>query len=209
MPCAPAEDLMALRMGVHQRWQTKRGFPGRRRIIDWMVLDANLTWFPDKGRDNYGTPFGLLDYQYRWHIGDRLTLLSDGVFDFFDDGQQVITLGGYLTRPPRGSFYLGVSLIEGPISHQILSLSYTYWMSPKWVSSFGMSVDFGMDGNIGQNFSITRIGESLLISAGFNVDEARDNVGISFVVEPRFLPKGRLGTIAGARIPVAGSRGLE
>jgi len=204
-----AEDLMALRMGVRQRWQTKRGFAGERRIIDWIVLDTNLTWFPDEARDNFGTSFGLLDYQFRWHLGDRLTMVSDGLFDFFNDGQQVLTLGGYLTRPPRGSLYLGMSLIEGPISHQVLSLSYTYWMSPKWISSFGMTVDFGADGNIGQNFSITRIGESLLVSAGFNVDEARDNVGVNLVVEPRFLPKGRLGNIAGARIPVAGSRGLE
>lgn len=204
-----AEDLLALRMGVRQRWQTKRGFPGQQRIIDWVVLDTHLTWFPDAPRDNFGASLGLLDYQFRWHLGDRLTLLSDGIFDFFDNGQQVLSVGSYLTRPPRGSFYLGINLIEGPISHQILSLSYSYWMSPKWISSFGMSVDFGADGNIGQNFSLTRIGESLLLSAGFNVDEARDNVGFSLVVEPRFLPKGRLGTIAGARIPVAGSRGLE
>jgi hypothetical protein len=88
-------------------------------------------------------------------------------------------------------------------------MSYSYWMSPKWVSTFGMSVDFGQDGNLGQNFQITRIGESLLVSAGFNVDPTRNNVGVSLVVEPRFLPKGRLGSITGARIPPAGAFGLE
>jgi hypothetical protein len=72
-----------------------------------------------------------------------------------------------------------------------------------------MSVDLRGDGNIGQNFGLLRIGESLLISAGLNVDAARDNVGVSLAVEPRFLPKGRLGRVGGARIPVAGAYGLE
>ncbi|MHC4176772.1 MAG: organic solvent tolerance protein OstA, partial [Planctomycetota bacterium] len=204
-----ADDLMALRMGVRQRWQTKRGMPGNRRIIDWIVLDSNVTWFPDETRDNFGTVLGLLDYDFRWHVGDRLTLVSDGIFDFFADGQQVITVGGFLTRPPRGSLYLGLRLLQGPISHQILSISYSYWMSPKWLSWFGTSVDLGGEGNIGQTFGITRIGESFLVSAGFSVDAARDNVGVNFQVEPRFLPKGRLSRVGGARIPVAGAFGLE
>jgi hypothetical protein len=204
-----ADDLMALRMGARQRWQTKRGMPGRRRIIDWIVLDTNVTWFPEGGRDNFGASLGLLDFDFRWHVGDRLTLVSDGIFDFFDDGQRLITFGGFLTRPPRGSLYLGMQLLEGPISHQILSLSYSYWMSPKWLSWFGTSVDLGGEGNLGQTFGITRIGESLLISAGFTVDAARDNVGVNFAVEPRFLPKGRLSHVGGAAIPVAGAYGLE
>jgi hypothetical protein len=82
-------------------------------------------------------------------------------------------------------------------------------MSPKWVSSFGTSFDLGNDGNIGQRLTITRIGESLLVSAGFNVDASRGNVGAMLSVEPRFLPKTRLGQAGGVRIPVAGAYGLE
>lgn len=204
-----AGDLTALRMGVRQRWQTKRGMPGQRRIIDWIVLDANLTCFPDEDRDNFGQAAGLLDYDFRWHVGDRLTLVSDGLFDFFADGQQLFTIGGFLMRPPRGSLYLGLRVLEGPIDNRVLSFSYSYHMSPKWVSSFGTSVDLAEDGNIGQRFSITRIGESLLISAGVTVDAVRDNVGVQLAIEPRFLPKSRLGRVGGARIPVAGAYGLE
>jgi len=204
-----ADDLAAMRLGMRHRWQTKRGMPGSRRIIDWIVLDASATWFPDGSRDDFGKALGLLDYDFRWHVGDRLTLLSDGIFDFFTNGQQVVTFGGFLSRPPRGSLYLGLRILEGPIDSKVLTLSYSYWMSPKWISSFGTSVDLAGDGNIGQNFQITRIGESLLISAGFTVDAARDNVGVKLAIEPRFLPKGRLGRVGGAQIPVAGTFGLE
>jgi hypothetical protein len=203
-----ADDMTTLRMGVHQRWQTKRGTPGHQRIIDWITLDSNITWFPNEDND-FSKAFGLLDYYAMWHVGDRLTLVSDGIFDFFSSGQQIITMGGFLTRPPRGSLYLGMRLLEGPINSQILAMSYNYWMSPKWVSSFGMSVDLGQDGNLGQNLHITRIGESLLVSAGVTVDVARNNVGANFVVEPRFMPRNRLNRSGGVYIPPAGAFGLE
>ena len=138
-----ADDLMAVRLGAEQRWQTKRGPPDNRHIIDWITLDTNITFFPNANRDNFGQTAGLFDYDFRWHVGDRLTLVSDGIFDFFDQGQKIVTVGGFLTRPPRGSLYVGFRILEGPIDSKVLALSYTYWMSPKWVSSFGTSIDFG------------------------------------------------------------------
>lgn len=204
-----ADDLMVFRMGANQRWQTKRGPPNNLKIIDWITFDTNLSVFPEPSRDDYGQTFGLLDYNFNWHVGDRLTFVSDGIFDFFDQGQRIVSVGGFLNRPPRGSLYAGLRILEGPIHGKILTLSYTYWMSPKWVSTFGTSFDLGKQGNLGQNFSITRVGESFLISAGFNVDRSRDSVGVALAIEPRFLPKSRLGSIGGAQIPPSGAFGLE
>ena len=204
-----ADDLMAVRLGAHQRWQTKRGRPDDRHIIDWMTLDTDMTFYPEANRDNSGTPLGLFDYNYTWHVGDRLTLVSEGIFDFFDEGQKVVTIGGYLGRPPRGSMYAGFTVLEGPIDSKVLTLSYTYLMSPKWASSYGTSIDFGAQRSYAQNFSITRIGESLLINFVFTVDPARDSIGVGLVIEPRFLPKTRLGNMGGAQIPPAGAFGVE
>jgi hypothetical protein len=204
-----ADDLMAARLGVKQRWQTKRGPPANRRIIDWVTLDTNMTFFPKDSRDDFGQPLGLLDYDFIWHVGDRLTFVSDGIFDFFDEGQKLVTVGGFLNRPPRGSLYAGFRILDGPIHNRILSLSYSYWMSPKWISAFGTSIDLTNNGNIGQNFTITRIGESFLISLGFNVDAARKSTGVGLAIEPRFLPQRRLGAPGGAQIPPAGTYGLD
>ena len=67
----------------------------------------------------------------------------------------------------------------------------------------------GGDGNIGQRFAVTRVGESLLFSAGLNVDASRGNVGLQISLEPRFLPRPRLGKADGAQISPAGALGLE
>jgi hypothetical protein len=204
-----ADNLTALRAGVHQRWQTKRGFPENMHIIDWIELDTNVTLFPNPDRDNFGAVAGLFDYNFRWHVGDRLTLVSEGVFDFFDQGSSVASVGAYLTRPPRGSIYAGFRLLDGPIHNDIFIFSYSYLMSPKWISTFGLTVDLADTHNVGNFMRITRVGESLLVSAGFNVDPTRNTTGVSVMVEPRFLPKTQLGQVGGARIPAAGAYGLE
>lgn len=203
------DDLTALRFGALQRWQTKRGMPGRRRVIDWLTLDAGAVYFPRPERDNFGEDFGLLNYNFRWHIGDRLTVLSDGLFDFFDDGAQIASVGATLSRPPRGSAFLGFRSIRGPVESDVLTASYSYLMSPKWISTLGTQYDFAGNRNIGQFLTVTRIGESFLISLGFNLDANKDNTGVNLAIEPRFLPQGRLGRAGGARVPPAGLYGLE
>jgi hypothetical protein len=204
-----ADDLAELRLGINQRWQTKRGLPGQQRIIDWIVLDVQAVLFPDADRDNFGSAIGLVDYDFQWHLGDRLTLLSDGFFDGYDQGLRQATIGALISRPEYGNVYLGFRSTEGPISSNIATGSLSYRMSEKWIATAGASWDFGATGNIGQNFALTRVGESFLIRVGFNFDASRDNIGASIGIEPRFLPTARLGRVGGVQIPPAGALGLE
>lgn len=203
-----ADDLMALRLGMRHRWQTKRGLPGQRRIVDWIVFDTNAVVFPDPDRDNFGAAVGLVDYDFRWHVGDRLTLVSSGMFDFFHDGAQVITVGGHIQRPPRGRLYLGLRLLEGPFRSHVVLSSFSYQMSPKWIGTASASVDLTGE-NIGQSLSVTRIGESLLVKFGVSLDAVRGDTGVFFAIEPRFVPKSRVTGAAGQQIETAGLHGLE
>ncbi len=204
-----ADDLMAVRTGMRHRWQTKRGGPGRQHIVDWLTIDSNITYFPDANRDNFGQDFGLFDYDLRWHLGDRFTVVSDGAADFFGGGLRTIAGGVIINRPTRGNVYLGARSIGGPIESNALLASYSYRLSPKWISSAGISVDFSETGNIGQSISTTRIGESLLVTAGINSNTGQDNFGFQFMVEPRFLPKLNLTSRTGIEVPPAGAFGLE
>jgi hypothetical protein len=203
-----ADDLTVVKAGIRQRWQTKRGFPGQQRIIDWIVFDVEGSFFPNADRDNFGEDVGLLNYDFRWHVGNRLTLLSDGFADLFHDGLRTVAVGGMLSRPLRGDVYIGYRYIDGPFSSSILSASLSYRMSEKWILNGGGVIGFGPTGNIGETLSLTRIGESVLCRVGLNVDHSRDNVGITFSIEPRFLAGG-LGRVGGVPIPPVGAFGLE
>jgi hypothetical protein len=204
-----ADDLTLAKFALRQRWQTKRGLPGQERTVDWIVLDVEGFFFPKADENNFGQEWGLFDYDFRWHVGDRLTLLSDGFADFFGQGLRTFTTGALITRPERGSVYAGYRSIEGPISSNILLGSVSYRMSEKWILTGGASFDFGRTGNIGQTVQMTRVGESALIRVGFNYDASRDNFGLNFAIEPRFLSSSQLGRVGGVQIPPAGARGLE
>jgi hypothetical protein len=204
-----ADDLQQFRVGMHQRWQTKRGLPGRERIADLLRFDVDLLVFPDADRDNFGETVGPLVYDTQYNIGDRVTLLSDGYIDFFDTGLRSLNAGFRTSRPGVGDIYVGLLSLEGPISSTVLNSTLNYRMNEKWITTAGTTYDFGPTGNVGQSLALTRIGESLLLRLGIVVDAGRDNVGLGFAIEPRFWPRPRLGRIGGQLIPPPGVEGLE
>lgn len=203
------DDLMALRMGMRHRLQTKRGPVGNQHIVDWFAFDMNATLFPDPNRDNFGQEVGLIDYDMRWNIGDRFSIVSDGFADVFGDGLKTVSGGVVLNRPTRGNAYFGVRSITGPITSNVVMGSYSYRLSEKWLTTASAAYDFDSGGDIGETMTVTRIGESMLMTVGFNVDHSKNSVGVNFMLEPRFLPNLRVTKTTGIDIPPAGAMGLE
>jgi len=218
-PISGPNDIQAsidtLNFGIHQRLQTKRGPEGRRRIVDWMTLDASTTYFPQAERDNMGKPWGQTMYNYQWFLGDRTSIISTGWFDYWDlrggtpqdnylvgavnpQGLNVITTGISLSRPPRGSVFIGYSVIDSAmIRTSALNTSINYWLSPKWYGTFSNSYDFGNQVPLGSMFSFTRIGADYLFSLGLSVDPQRGATQFAFQISPRLAPTLRLGSGTG------------
>jgi hypothetical protein len=207
--------MQTVNFGLRQRLQTKRGPEGRRRIIDWMVLDLNTTFYPNASRDNFGKPFGQNTYNYEWFIGDRTSIISYGWFEFWNIGGKpylpanpiqkndpfgldVISTGLSITRPPRGNIYILYSVINsGPIATSALNLSYGYWFSPKWYASFQTSYDFGNKIPLGSTVAVTKIGADFLTSIGVTIDPQRQAYTFGFEFSPRLSPTTRLGSGGG------------
>ena len=177
--------------------------------MDLFHLDLDLLVFPDSDRDNFGESFGPATYDMRYQVGDRVSLLSDGYFDFFDGGLRSISAGVRSTRPGLGDVYFGLLSLEGPISSTVFRSSLDYRLNEKWIISNAMSYDFSSTGNVSQSAGLTRIGESLLFRLGITYDKGRDNVGVGFTIEPRFWPRPKLGRVGGQLIPPPGVEGFE
>ncbi|MEM1228853.1 MAG: organic solvent tolerance protein OstA [Planctomycetota bacterium] len=203
------DDLQQLRLGMKNRFQTKRGLPGRERIVDLFRFDVETILFMDADRDNFGETIGPTTYDAQYDLGDRVTLLSDGYIDFIDEGLRSISAGVRTSRPGLGDFYVGLLSLEGPISSTVLRASLDYRLNEKWIAEAGTTYDFGEVGAVGHSLALTRIGESFLFQLGARVDEGRDNTSFGFLVEPRFLPSPRLGRLGGQLIPPPGIEGLE
>ena len=187
---APYNELVdnqqVLRLNWHQRLQTKVGPPDQQRIKDWMTLDLGASIFPDANRDNFGQTFGLFSSRYAWNVGDRTSIVASSMYDFFQDGQQLWSVGVLNQRSLRGSLYVGVRQVKGAtLDSQIATATYSYVMSPKWISSATTAYDIGEGMSRGQGLTITRVGEWLLFHLGANYDVSKNNVGLGFFVEPR------------------------
>jgi hypothetical protein len=110
----------------------------------------------------------------------------------------IITTGVSLSRPPRGTVFLGYSVINtGTIQTSALNSSISYWLSPKWYGTFSNSYDFGNKVPLGTMVSFTRIGADYLFSIGLSVDPQRGSVMPSLQISPRLSPMLRLGSAVG------------
>ncbi len=181
-----ADDLTLLRFGMKNRWQTKRGQSGNRRIIDWITLDTHVNIYPEN-KQNFGETLGLIDYDFRWHVGDRVAILSSGLYDVFSNGQKITRLGALTERPGRGSLYLGIDQLEGFFTATYLNLNIEYTMNEKYSLRYGTSYDLSAGESSGHALSITRTGESFAFSLGTSYDPSRDNLGVNLSIHPVFL----------------------
>ena len=215
-PITQTTDIQAtietLHLGIHQRLQTKRGPEGKRRIIDYLILDLDTTYFPNARRDNFGTPFGQNTYNLEWYIGDRTSIVSYGWFEFFNIGGQplfkvinkdklnpnglsIITSGINLNRPPRGNIFIGYSVIDtGLVQTSALLSSYSYWMSPKWYTTFSSSYDFANQILLSSTAAVTRVGRDYLTTIGLSVIPLQHSYMFAFEISPRLSPSIGLGS---------------
>lgn len=180
------DNQQVLRLGLRQRWQTKDGPVERQRIRDWMTLDLEASIFPNANRDNFGDTFGLLTGRYMWQVGERTQFLANAVVDPFNQGQRVWNAGILTQRGQRGSLYLGFRQVEAlPVFSQLITGSYSYRMTEKWISTFGASFDVAEGLDRGQSLTITRVGEYMLFHLGTGYDRSRNVYSMNFMVEPR------------------------
>jgi hypothetical protein len=183
------DDQEVVRLALRQRLQTKFGPPDKQRIRDWMTLDLEASYFPDPGRDNFGVPWGLLTARYAWNMSQRTSLLANAVYDYFPNAPQMWNVGVLSQRSERGSVYLGLQAIKvgdgSQLDSDIVTASYSYQMSSKWISTMGTAYDLGEHRNAGQSFTITRVGLDFLIHVAGSYDVSTGDVSFAVAIEPR------------------------
>ncbi|MDR1485552.1 MAG: hypothetical protein LBT09_12105 [Planctomycetaceae bacterium] len=184
-----ADDLTLARFGMTHRWQTKRGPVGKRHIVDWITFATHLNYYPDESQ-NFGESVGLIDYDFMWHVGDRFSIFSSGLYDVFDDGQEITRIGGVWNRPARGNITIMYDRLYGSaIKRDYLTLQVGYTMNEKYAVSYSTSYDITKNpwSNVGHNFIFTRTGESFRLMVGAVYSESLSEWSFTFGIEPVFM----------------------
>ncbi|MBI1917283.1 MAG: hypothetical protein HYS12_21495, partial [Planctomycetes bacterium] len=186
------DELEVLELDIRQRLQTKRGFPGREHIVDWMTLDVSASVFPASNRDNFGRTFSFLEYDYTWNIGDRTALVSTAFFDPFNHGPAEYTVGTFLNRTDKTNFYLGYRQLD-PLRSKAVTASANYLFSPKYATTISSSYDFGTSQALSNTFIFTRMGTDVNVSLGFTYNALQNNFGVLFEIVPNLVSMNRRG----------------
>ena len=103
---------------------------------------------------------------------------------------RVFTIGGFLSRPDRTSFYLGFREID-PINSKAVTGSVTYILSPEYALTASSTYDFGNSGALSNSVLFTRMGKDLQVTVGFNFNALTDSFGAVFEIVPNLLPANR------------------
>jgi hypothetical protein len=180
------DDMEVVQLGIDQRWQTKRGFPGKQHIIDWMTLNLSMSLFPRADRDNFGEVAAFLEYDWTWNIGDRTSIVSSGWVDPIDQGPRLFNIGLSLNRPDNSSLYLGYRQID-PLQSRAVIGSISYALSEKYAVTAAASYDFGVENQV-TSLVLTRRGKDLRVSLGLTYNSILDSFGLVFEVLPNLVP---------------------
>jgi hypothetical protein len=188
------DSIDVLQLGINQRWQTKRGFPGSEHVVDWMTLNVGVSIFPQANRDNYGHTFGIVEYDWVWNIGDRTALTSSGWFDPFSGGARVFDVGGVIGRPDTTALYLGYRQID-PLNSKAIVASVVYPLSAKYAVSASTVWDFGNHISTYSLF-LSRMGTDLMVSFGLSYNSTVNTFGVAFEIMPNIArPIGHTATV--------------
>ena len=183
------DDMDVFQFDVMQRWQTHRGYPEQQHIVDWMTLDLSGSFFPQPNRDNFGSNFAFLQYNWTWNIGDRTALESTAWVDPINNGPRVFTVGAYLNRPDRTNFYLGYREID-PVNSKAVTAAISYIFSPKYSIKASSTYDFGTGQSLSNSLVLMRVGTDLQISIGITYNALQNNFGATIEILPNIIAQG-------------------
>lgn len=188
------DDMQAVQLELHQRWQTKRGPSGNDHTVDVMSLDLGGTLFPNAKRDNFGQSYGLLDYNWTWNIGDRTAITSSGWYDPFNFGTKYFNIGVFFNRPDGSNFYFGYRHTD-PIGSRVLVAVLGYQFSKKYSVSVQNVIDLSGNFVQGTTVAFNRTGTDMTMSLGLSYNSFQNNFGVQFLIVPNAALFGRNGQV--------------
>jgi hypothetical protein len=188
------DDMHAVQLGLHQRWQTKRGPSGNDHTADVMTLDVTGTYFLNPNRDNVGKDVGLLEYNWVWNAGDRVAFTSTGWLDPHPQGTRYLNVGAYYTRPDGSNVFLNYRQTD-PLGSKVFIVGLGYRFTPKYSVVLASSVDTSLNFSQGTSVAFVRTGTDLTMSLGLTYNSFQNNLGFQFLIVPNAGLSGRRGSV--------------
>ncbi len=192
-------------LGVRQRWQTKRGAGDNRRVVDVFTHDLELGVFNDaesdettNGYTSFARPENSISHNYVnsstiWRINDRTSLLSETNYDLNDGQVDVLNLSLAVERTPRFSYLIGYRFIDQSESN-LLGFDMNYRLTEKYTVALRELFDLDRGRTLDFTLAFIRKFPRWYGAISFELDQAKDDFGVSVSLWPEGLPQAALGS---------------
>lgn len=199
------DEIDGVSVGVRQRWQTKRGGPGRERIVDVITWDVELGLFNDAESDEYSNGFtsytrpensisrNYVNSSLIYRVNDTTELLSELNYDLNDGKVDTFAITYGVERTPRLSYLLGYRYV-GDGDSSLLAAGLNYRISEKYIMAVREEFDLDRGQTAQFDIGVIRKFPRWYVSVVFAVDEIDDDFGISVSAWPEGLPTAAIGS---------------
>jgi len=199
------DDFSGASFAIRQRWQTRRGGPGRWRTVDWITLDVEAGAFADAPRDELPTGYVFsarpensiarnhVRANASYRVSDTTAILADANWDLNDDNMDRFGLSYAVERTPRFSYFLGYRRIHETDSN-LLGFGANYQINSK--HTLALREYFDLERGSTETFDLTIIRRfpRWYAALTLGLDEIEDTMHISLAVWPEGVPEAALGS---------------
>ena len=211
-------DIQAVQLAMHQRWQTMRGGPGNWRSVDFLTWNTEGNFYANKPADaalepnNFrgmffpsapetSVPRNSINTDLTWRASDSTAFLGDAQYNL--DKKTLATMSGGVAvqRGDRMNWYVGNRYIQA-LDSNILSFLVNYDLSTRYTLGFGQSYDYGAGQNVTSNVSVLRHFDVFYMVFSVRYDDSTGERGLYVGLRPNYMAPG-----AGSNIIPSVTRG--
>lgn len=199
-------DLSAMQVALRQRWQTKRGGPGRWRSVDFFTLNLEANLFANQPNDDERAPVGFRGLYFpstpeasvprnsanadaTWRISDNTAILADVQQNLDKNRLATAGVGLLVRRDERLTYFLGNRYID-ELTSNITTIALSYELSPKYLITASQSYDFGLAQNVSSSLGVIRQFDSFFVQVSVSHDSTSDQSSFNFNLFPKGLGYG-------------------
>ncbi|MEO6437457.1 MAG: LPS assembly protein LptD [Tepidisphaeraceae bacterium] len=218
-PVDNINDVQAVQFALRQRWQTKRGGPGRLRSVDFLAFNVEANFFANQPDDEDLAPVGFrglffdslpeasvprnsINADAEWRMSDNTILLADAQHNLDEQVLATGSVGLIAKRDTRVTYFVGLRYID-ELDSSIGTVAFSYELTRKYSVGLRQSYNFDDEGDVYSSLSFQRKFDRFFMMFTIYDDRVEDEQGIGFALYPEGLGAGAssdaLGKFFGAR----------
>ena len=187
-------------MALRQRWQTKRGGPGKWRSVDFLTWNLEANFFSNEPDQQFLRPEGFrglffssmpetsvprdsLNSEEIWRISDSTVIMADQQYSLVTSDLATASVGIAARRGERITYYIGNRYIN-ELNSNIVSFMLNYELSTRYSLGLNQAYDYGENEKVTSGFSAIRRFDRFFVALTLTVDDQTNATGMFISVRP-------------------------